>query len=786
VMNPLACIFFLMLLFSIIPLPQFIFKIISSNTHSIYREYLSNGAGFVFPLRSLSLYSYKTTLSIIVLFAYGAVFYSFVNRFDGFRVRTRLANLVVFTVTFIAFLGIINMYVQNNKLFWCRPIISGTPTGPFINTIHFSHFMALGIPIAIAMWIGKIRLKIKSVNFNKITFLMYYIKYSILYFVPAVIMTAALFRALSRGAMIAFCVSILFFMVLLILKKRIGKNLLLLLAIMLIAVIFINRLDKGTIGARIETLKSPMQTQSGQMRLAIWGDTLKIVKDYPLFGIGLNTYQGIIQKYKTIYGSGKMVFTHAENDYIETLSEVGIFGMTIIILMGLFFTRNVFIHFKLSRDSFETILLVGGISSCIAALIGACTDFVFHIPAISFIFLVVCFIIWPRDKRERRMTLSYHSNQKGFMFLIYGMFLISLLLLIFSARLLAGQLFYYKFIQAPDSFNFRIYYMKRAINFDGKNANYRYRLGETYFEEAKLIREIQEEQAIYLTKKAKMNFDKAIELEPTNWKYHFYSGSTEFILAVNDPAAYSVAEAEKSFDRAVQLNPTEYDIYSYLGDYYLDKDPSRAFGYYRKLIELRPWTFISVLDTIWKRSTNPYLIRNAIPDDAHSCMRYAYYLESKGIDAGSFYEEVVVISEKSDMQVKLLMAEEFEKRDMFREASDCIISAIEATYYFSRNKDEFLITQKSAQELIKDEEDINKYREPEWRDADALSKFALFYYRIEEYNKAIGYFEKLLKIKPASSEIQFRLALTLRQDGKYENAFEMLKKVYRRVNDGDM
>ena len=63
-------------------------------------------------------------------------------------------------------------------------------------------------------------------------------------------------------------------------------------------------------------------------RLLLWRETLDLVADYPLLGVGLGTYGTAFQKYKV---SAPMVFDdNAHNDYLQVLSETGVFGFGLL------------------------------------------------------------------------------------------------------------------------------------------------------------------------------------------------------------------------------------------------------------------------------------------------------------------------------------------------------------------------------------------------------------------------------------------------------------------------
>src|SRR5215211_2508392 len=75
---------------------------------------------------------------------------------------------------------------------------------------------------------------------------------------------------------------------------------------------------------------------TGEGRWPIAKDTLHLIAAYPLLGSGMGTYFPAILRYET-YGSN-LAWTHAHNDYLQLLSELGIVGVLIpAVLIGSLF-----------------------------------------------------------------------------------------------------------------------------------------------------------------------------------------------------------------------------------------------------------------------------------------------------------------------------------------------------------------------------------------------------------------------------------------------------------------
>ena len=91
-------------------------------------------------------------------------------------------------------------------------------------------------------------------------------------------------------------------------------------------------------------------------RFNFWEEAILIIKDYPLFGAGLNTYSKIAPRYKINWGG------YPHNCYLHMAAETGIIGL--ISFLGLVL---IFLHWSWSRiavvkDSFLVSLSLGGLA----------------------------------------------------------------------------------------------------------------------------------------------------------------------------------------------------------------------------------------------------------------------------------------------------------------------------------------------------------------------------------------------------------------------------------------
>ena len=137
-------------------------------------------------------------------------------------------------------------------------------------------------------------------------------------------------------------------------------------------------------------------------RIDIWTDTINIVMDFPLFGTGLGTFKNIYPQYQS--ENSRFLFDHAENDYLEIVTDMGVAGFFIIIGMAFVFSYSVTKAWRKRHDNFIKCIVAGGMSSCVAIAVHSFTDFNLRIPANMMLLTVIAAITYssvliPTDKK---------------------------------------------------------------------------------------------------------------------------------------------------------------------------------------------------------------------------------------------------------------------------------------------------------------------------------------------------------------------------------------------------
>ncbi|MCK5850961.1 MAG: O-antigen ligase family protein [Kiritimatiellae bacterium] len=245
------------------------------------------------------------------------------------KMRSTLLCFLIGLVAVISATGFFHQWIfpKEKTIWWIFNVPHGNPVGCFVNRTHHAGFIAMIMPVALAMFIEAIT--------NKR--ILYALFCGILFFV----MAFGVLASLARGAILAACVGTVMVLVLTAFRRRmiaiISLCILLSVAVGGMFAVISSPTDDSSINnmqshvtARLGTLTDPMSTFSGQARVSVWKDSFRIWKDYAILGTGANGFRMMFPQYRT--RTDRKSFVSAESEYLELLTDTGLIG---VILMGL-------------------------------------------------------------------------------------------------------------------------------------------------------------------------------------------------------------------------------------------------------------------------------------------------------------------------------------------------------------------------------------------------------------------------------------------------------------------
>jgi len=136
-------------------------------------------------------------------------------------------------------------------------------------------------------------------------------------------------------------------------------------------------------------------------RWTFWVNTFQIYKDFPIFGSGLGTFVQVFPMYRSFHITG--LVTHAENDFLQLLSEVGTLGAGLLFVTFLFlFLKGVSRVRSTSSEERRRYIAIGGLVGILALMFHSLVERNIQVPSNAFLYTVLWAIVLkvPMNRKE--------------------------------------------------------------------------------------------------------------------------------------------------------------------------------------------------------------------------------------------------------------------------------------------------------------------------------------------------------------------------------------------------
>lgn len=319
------------------------------------------------------------------------------------RGALRIAWFIAWLGIAVALTGIIQKPLFAGAIygFW-KPLMPGTPFGPFINKNHFAGWMLMALPIPLGLMGGAIARAAPAMRMGireRILWLGSPDASEILLWSSAsAIMGVSLMLTMSRSGMAVAAVVLLATGAGMLRGERRGRGtatvFLVITAVAFAAVAW-------TGGDAIAGRFGEPAWASFNGRQGAWLDAIGIARSYPLAGTGFNTY-GVA----TLFYQKHDLWAHyaqAHNDYLQLAAEGGLLlGIPALACVALFCTA-VRKRFREETSVSTSWIRAGAVTGIAAVALQEMVDFSLQMPGNAFLFAVLCAIALHRTpERQRR------------------------------------------------------------------------------------------------------------------------------------------------------------------------------------------------------------------------------------------------------------------------------------------------------------------------------------------------------------------------------------------------
>ncbi len=345
---------------------------------------------------TLSVAPYQTVSHLLLLVTFLTAFYLVLLVCKDREAKKRLVYSLVALGAFEAFYGLVQYLTGWQQIFtYVKKYYLEEATGTYINRNHFAGLLEMTLPFTVALALRQARTLRRAVrgeaplraalSASELLPLLFWL------FVAATIFTALIFSRSRMGLISALfsTIAVLAFVRTSSFSPRTRAGVATLFFLGVIGLVV--WIGSDPVITRLETLGQEY-SRTGQNRISIWRDTLKLVRQHPLFGTGLGTFSVAYPSVQTSFLN--LIVDHAHCDYLEVVSELGLPGGILVFGSILWVLAQTIRHYGEAVDRFDTAASLGCIGSIAAMLAHGLADFNLYIPANALVFTVILALAW--------------------------------------------------------------------------------------------------------------------------------------------------------------------------------------------------------------------------------------------------------------------------------------------------------------------------------------------------------------------------------------------------------
>lgn len=337
-----------------------------------------------------TLSPYNTYTALITLILYFILFlvitsYAGDRRdIDGMILKIMLAGF------FAATLGILQFMTGTTQIYWVKEFKNRIFFSSFLYDNHFACYISMVSLLTLGKFSAilfeerpiKQGAPLKQIFLNaldnalnkKILFVLFLL----------VIMVTALFLSGSRAGILFFLTSAIIFIIFTLSIKPAKKIVWIVIYCLIVTCLLLSWIGTGTLMYELNSIFC-YEKYSG--RLDKYIDALKILKDHPLTGIGLDAFPNIFPMYRE--GPAPTFYKYLHNDILQSLIELGLLGFFLLVIPLLSFLMKLITEVRRTRDTYKCCIGLGMLAIFLYLALHISIDFGLHAGAISVLLIIL-------------------------------------------------------------------------------------------------------------------------------------------------------------------------------------------------------------------------------------------------------------------------------------------------------------------------------------------------------------------------------------------------------------
>ncbi len=364
------------------------------------------------PLAAVASFDRWETGELFVrLLVYGSAFAAARRVAREERAAQRLIFALIALGLAEAAYGLVQYLTGMQKILWYeRVYYRESATGTYVNHNHFAGFLEMVIPFAVARALAALPTRSGKRRAHAATG-----KAALFLFAAAVLVLAVIFSQ-SRMGLIA-CLGSLLTMA--AVSRLHGKNsaapraafgagfVLLLLTASAALMLWIGPEPIFTRFAKLPEQENLSGNSEAGGRLAVWVDTLQLIRERPQAGVGLGAFAAAYTRVQTVDVNARVDYAH--NDYLQLAAELGLPAALLFWAMIFALAARTLRACWIPGNPTRRAIALGATGALAALLLHSLTDFNLYIPANGLMFSAVLGL---SSARKEKLEPQLNSNKR--------------------------------------------------------------------------------------------------------------------------------------------------------------------------------------------------------------------------------------------------------------------------------------------------------------------------------------------------------------------------------------
>jgi len=412
----IPCIFLLLILFQLLPLPPGLIKILSPKTYAL-RQVLSplsfehsalsslEPSALSFPLSfvpfvtQINFFKWLTLIGFFIFLLYWKPFGK------SYKMTRQIIIVILVVGVWESLYGIFEFFSGHGQILNLEGEgLVRSVTGTFINRNYFAGYLLMVIPISVGYLFSREatrrnmfwgwRQRLASLDGK-----------TLLLGFGAIVMIVGLIFSASRMGILSLLISFTLLSFLVRDPQRERKFSRTSVLIFSLALLWAIGIGLDAVIGRFFT-----SADDFKLRWAIWASTFQILRDFPLFGSGLGTFTYIFPMYRSLHIQG--LATHAENDFLQLASEAGLIGVGLLLILIFYLFFRVVLNIRsLSHGEPGRYIGIGGLVGILALMFHSLVERNIQVPANAFLYTILWAIVLSISFTKKVNRKDYKINQ---------------------------------------------------------------------------------------------------------------------------------------------------------------------------------------------------------------------------------------------------------------------------------------------------------------------------------------------------------------------------------------